>query len=1384
MADAATSSVPTPAARRRRRAWKLALAAVAIIALLVAAIVGWGLSERGLPFIVARIVAQSGGRISVEQPSGSLGGTMRFRRITWRGADATVIADDVAVDWNPGALWSSRLSIRGLGARHVDISIKPSAAATPPPTDLRLPIALSIDRLAIAQIDWRAGPRSGRVTGLEFGYDGDAKTHRIRDLAFIAEQGTIAGNVELAATAPLAVRGRLVLAGAEMLEGAKLDLALSGTLPQLGVTADGTLRGARLTLDATATPFAQAAFSRAHAALTGVDAAAFDPALPHTRASMQLDARPVDAAAAGNAPATRASAIAGTVALANDDPGPIDGGRVPVTALTSRYSFDGTTLALDELAATLAGGGSAAGSARITPGDAADVGTNPAAANAAADASANAAAGTSANAAAAATATPARPLTAQLKLALRDVDLARLDTRLATTRLAGNVDATADAKKQTVEGTLRERDLSLAFAANITAPRIDVTRFRTQTGGGSLAGSARLERSDAGDFSLQATMQDVDPSRFVAMPSAKLDGSVKAAGTLRPALKASTEAVLGPGSRYAGVAISGYGKATLTRQSVRDASVDLAVASARLHAQGNAGRSGDSMQFSIDAPRLSDLESLLPAALPRPVAGDLHAKGTLALGAGVGGDVDVRATGLRAGAHYTATRLVLRASLAPPAAAQPSAIAWHGRKLAIDVDASGIVTPLRSLDSLRVNVSGTPAHHRATLALRGLDIDADARIDGTLTGIGGTLASIGSPRTGTGTALPRSEPPAPVAWRGTLAALENRGAVAFALSAPATFELSRHHARLTGAQVVSADGRADVEEFTWDAGRITTRGRFNGVTVAKAAALAGHPLPFDSTLVVGGDWSIAAAPRLEGRFNLHRERGDIYAIGVASTAGLTRAAGVAAAPVAGSERRGLGVTALDVTGTLHDDVLDARAGFASTLAGSAEATLHVGAAAGAPAGTIGADAPLTLALRGELASLAALQPWVGTSAAVDGKATIDIAAHGTLAAPLWSGSVAGDALRIDAPQYGVYLTRGRLRAHLAPTGIALDQLEFTGGDGSFAATGNIALPGAAESARTDVTWRAQNFRVANRPDLRLVLDGAGSLRLAKRKLALAGNVRIVEGHVEYESAPTGRLAPDIVVKGTPRLEARDAGLRDFPLTLDVDVDLGPAMTFAGESLDARLAGKVKVTTAADGSLLGRGTITAVNGTYYAFGQRLTIDRGRVIFDGALDNPALDVVALRKNLAVEAGVQLTGTVRVPQVRITSNPPVSENEALAWLVTGQGLSASGRADYAALSAASALLLGRGGKPLSAQIAQRFGLDDISLQSVGTAGTAGTASQVVVLGKRLSDRLTLGYEQGLSLATSALRLEYALSRRVTLRAEAGSISGVSIVYRRSFR
>jgi translocation and assembly module TamB len=161
-------------------------------------------------------------------------------------------------------------------------------------------------------------------------------------------------------------------------------------------------------------------------------------------------------------------------------------------------------------------------------------------------------------------------------------------------------------------------------------------------------------------------------------------------------------------------------------------------------------------------------------------------------------------------------------------------------------------------------------------------------------------------------------------------------------------------------------------------------------------------------------------------------------------------------------------------------------------------------------------------------------------------------------------------------------------------------------------------------------------------------------------------------------------------------------------------DLGDHLTFSGEGIETRLAGAVRVTTGPSG-LIGKGSIRTVRGTYFAFGQRLDIDRGQLVFDGPLDNPGLDIVALRRNLAVEAGVAVTGTVKVPVIQLTSNPPVPDSEKLSWLVLGQasGDRSSG-ADLAALQAASAALLGSGGKPISASVAQSIGLDDISLRS----------------------------------------------------------------------
>src|SRR4029450_12584702 len=78
-----------------------------------------------------------------------------------------------------------------------------------------------------------------------------------------------------------------------------------------------------------------------------------------------------------------------------------------------------------------------------------------------------------------------------------------------------------------------------------------------------------------------------------------------------------------------------------------------------------------------------------------------------------------------------------------------------------------------------------------------------------------------------------------------------------------------------------------------------------------------------------------------------------------------------------------------------------------------------------------------------------------------------------------------------------------------------------------------------------------------------------------------------------------------------------------------------------------------------------GTVRAVDGTYQAYGQKLVIDRGLILFNGPVENPRLDIEATRPNLDVRVGVLVTGTALNPRVRLFSEPEMSEMDKLSWL-----------------------------------------------------------------------------------------------------------------------
>ena len=1295
---------PVPA-RRRRLPGSLLAAVLLLVGIVVAALLFLG-TQSGIDFVVREVVARSGGALEIEGATGSLLDTVRIRRVEWRGRDTRATADDVALAWNPLALFSRGIVVRGLGAARLTLETKAATDDVPRPASMALPMEVRIDRVGVGELDWRVGTSGGTMRGIAFGYSGGAVGHRVSDLTLVAPIGAITGNASLDAGAPFAIGGRLHARGDAALSGTEADVVLGGSLDTLTLDATGKAGTAPFTAHASVAPLAATALREVTFDARGVDLAAWNSALPATALAIVVRANPT------------AGAIAGTIEATNDAIGTLDAGRVPLSALSSHFVWRDDVLALDSIAATLEGGGTVSGQAQIPVGTGGSAGS--------------------------------------WTLELRDIDLRRIYAPLIATRLSGKVAADLDRQQQKFRGEVADRTMrggiALDFSAVLANDAVVVDSFRARSGRSELAGRGRMGLAGERPFEIEATGTRFDPAAYGAFPSGTLDGRMTATGTLSPQWRVRADLTLAQGSRLSGVALAGTARGTFMRDSMRDVAIDLSAGRSKITAAGATGTTGDRVTVALDSPDLAQLAPLLPAPM-RSLAGVLHLKADFAgLPPKAGFDVEAKGEQLKLPGGIAAGTAELRAKVAPGATGDFQRD-LATRKIEAEITATKIATPSGDAGTLRASVTGTMAEHAATLALKGADYDANASAHGGFD-MARTSAGIDA-----------------LEWKGTLDTLENRGAWSLRLGAPASMELSRSHVRIGATELAVAEGNFRLTEFSWGEDRIATSGSFTAVPFETMAALAGTALPFTSTLTLSGEWALTATPRLNGTLAVRRHGGDLV---------ITRGTGA-------DSTIAVGITTLEGRARFDDDALDATASFRTTRGDRADAKLAVGKSPNSRPLHFAPEAPLDFSASGDIPTLQILQPWIGSAAVVSGRAHLDFAARGTVKEANLSGAVLGEGLRIDAPQYGVHYTNGRLAVRAAEGRVSVDEITLGAGDGVFRASGEItglALGGDKPVAR--LAWKAEKFRAFNRPNLHLVVGGEGTAVAQGGKITLSGKLAADEGTIVYLATPDATLGDDVVVKGWKRPESRGLRFDDLPLVVDLSFDLGDRLTFSGEGIETRLAGSVRVTTGPSG-LLGKGSIRTVRGTYFAFGQRLDIDRGQLVFDGPLDNPGLDIVALRRHQAVEAGVAVTGTVKVPVIQLTSNPPVPDSEKLSWLVLGTAPNASSSgADLAALQAASSALLGSRGKPVSASIAQQIGLDDISFKSVpqtGAPGTPGVENQVIAVGKRLTERLSLVYEQGLTIATNALRLEYELTRSITLRAEAGTVGAVGLYFRRTF-
>jgi len=702
-------------------------------------------------------------------------------------------------------------------------------------------------------------------------------------------------------------------------------------------------------------------------------------------------------------------------------------------------------------------------------------------------------------------------------------------------------------------------------------------------------------------------------------------------------------------------------------------------------------------------------------AIDKTLAGTIRGQGTLA------GNIDQPSVDFK----LTAQRLIAGGFSARALDAQGTLRAGVDGELQLTARAAGIKARTMAVDEVTLGAHGTRLRHEITATLQGKAVNA------TLNGTGGLDSNW--------------------IWNGNLSALQVQGSIPFDLAAPARISIGRDLLVITDVQAIALGGKIGPASFRMQQGGITTNGTLTGITSRALLALIPKTGIDPHDLTLGGRWNFSLKDTVTGSAEIYRESGDL---------------GVQA------ERTLLfGLQQLRLNIAARDNALDASVNAQSAHMGTLTAQVRTRLERRDSAWVLARSSPLEGTVNFDMQSLAWARLLAPELDKTDGRIAAQLTIAGTAGAPLISGDLSADAVQVRAIRAGLHLTDGTLRANFDGQSLKVSRFYLKAGDGKIEADGAADLTDGLRSF--DVSVRAERARILDSPELKVVLSGSGQAGLRGLQLAIDGKFRVDEGRYDLGVERRPALGEDVVIVGKSTAAAADAR-KPVRVALNMTVDLNDNFAVRGHGLNTVLGGSLNVTSRND-AYHALGTIRTVQGEYSAFGQRLDIERGELTFSGPLGNPGINLRAGRKIKSVEVGVEVSGSLQRPVVRLVSDPDMSDSERLGWLVLGRDPQTASAAELAILQATALSAGTRSGTSIQDQVAEGLGLDELGV-SQGNDGALG----VVTLGKRITDQITARLEQSIGgTAGGVLKVDYMLSERWRLEATTGAENALDVLF-----
>ena len=956
---------------------------------------------------------------------------------------------------------------------------------------------------------------------------------------------------------------------------------------------------------------------------------------------------------------------------------------------------------------------------------------------------------------------------AEMKLDVQGVDLAAWHGKLKPTKLAGVVEAHASAEVQRFSVNLEDPRFEIAGKAAIEKRKLTVQEVRIARGPSvaKLSGAMDLDGVRAFDFA--GTLEHLDPSAFASAPQGEINARVRAKGIFSPAIAGELN-VEGLDGRLAGLALSGHASVSGEEKRIAKADVSMTLGGSTLDAKGALGRTGDAMDVKLVSTDLAPIGKALAIDLAGALDIDARLTGTYAA---PGGTARAKGEKLRVPGGVGFETLAIRMDIAGDASGKAEGAfdatnVTHATKIGAEVVAKAVNATLAGTRSRhRLSLQATLPAEMAPLALP-TDAPREPRFSIVLAG--GLV-----------------DKAAKMAWAGSIESASLTGHNAMQLAAPAPLTLARDRIEMGDALFKGDLGDARFAVTRWSPQAIELRGSSEGLLTRPIVRALGLAMSPRSNIVLAAQWDLKAGDTLDGFVRVKRVRGDLR---------------MGEPPVA------LGVETLDASLEATRGQVKAALTLRGTQVGRIDASANTVVRKEDGEWRFPRNAPLSGSVEADVPTLKWAADWAGPEAKLEGRLRGKVAIGGMLGAPTYAGRIAADSIEVQNTTFGFDVDEGSAAFAFDEKTVRIEKFELASawrpndaakkrfGNEVAMTRGTITAEGSLDLGDRSgaIVVHASSYPVSQLATR--FIAGSGEARIAanERDITITGAFKADAGWLGIADSAPPSLSDDVLVDRGGEVPVA-AGDRQR-LALDFRLGLGDHLYFAGRGLFTRLVGDLRLRGEPGRSLAATGSIRTDGGTYDAYGQKLAIERGVLSFQGTLENPGLNVLAVRaQDLPVTAGVEILGTVSRPDVRLYSRPDVPDHEKLSWLVLGRGPADASEKDTATLAAAAGALLGATN---NRRILRSFGLDDfgISRQNAGTLGAlpqstvAGRTSStsgtdVFTVGKRLTQDIYVSYQQGLADAQASLRFTYQVSRKLQFLLRAGDRPGVDAIYHFTF-